>query len=168
MKLATFAIALAVPAAAAADTLPKPVQVMECLVGTWKGGGTLAMGKDKAKVTFALDCKRTSAKFGVLCTLAIGGMPQPYAETDLFGYEPNSDTYHWFSVTNAGETHDHAAKLAAGSSKIQWVYSGTQDGKPFKEVVDMDFAKDSQSFTVRSESFVAGASVAVLDGKVAK
>ena len=168
MKLITLALALAVPTLAAADTLPKPVQDMECLVGTWKGGGTLAMGKDKAKVTSALDCKRTSAKYGVLCTLAMGGMPQPYAETDLFGYEPNTDTYHWFSVTNAGETHDHAAKLAAGSSKIQWVYTGTQDGKPFKEVVDMEFAKDGKALTVRSESFVAGASVAVLDGKVAK
>ena len=25
-----------------------------------------------------------------------------YDETDLMGYEPNTNTYHWYSVTSAG------------------------------------------------------------------
>ena len=65
----------------------------------------------------------------MLCSLEMTGAPGmgTYAETDLFGYEPNSDTFHWYSVTNAGETHDHVAKAGDGS-KIQWVYTGSQEG----------------------------------------
>jgi hypothetical protein len=166
MKTALAAV-LALAASAAADPLPKQVQNMERLVGTWKGTGSLAMGKDKAKLGFTFACKRTSAKFGVLCSLEITGVPSMagYAETDLFGYEPNSDTYHWYSVTSAGETHDHVAKASDGS-KIQYVYTGTQEGKPLKEVIDMELGKDTIS--VRSETFIAGASVAVLEGKGTK
>lgn len=161
---------LALAATAHADALPKPVADMECLVGTWKATGTVSMGSDKpVKVQATWDCKRVSAKVGVLCKLELTGIPglATYAETDLFGYEPNSNMYHWFAVTNAGETHDHVAKLPDGS-KIQFVYTGTQEGKPFKEVIDMDFAKDSKAFTLRSETFVANASTSVFDIKAKK
>jgi len=160
-------IALAIPALAAADPLPKQVHNIERLVGTWKGTGSLAMGKDKAKLAFTFACKPTSAKFGVLCSLEITGVPSMagYAETDLFGYEPNTDTYHWYSVTSAGETHDHVAKAADGA-KLQYVFTGTQEGKPLKEVIDMELG--NTTISVRSETFVAGASVAVLEGKGTK
>src|SRR4051812_48783620 len=90
-----------IPALAAADPLPKQVTDMECLIGTWKGSGTMTMGKDKAKVDVTWTCKRTSAQFGVLCSARFTGIPglAAYEETDLFGYEPGSNTYHWFAVT---------------------------------------------------------------------
>lgn len=168
IKLVT--LALVAPALAAADPLPRPVQNMECLVGSWKGTGTVAMGKDKAKVDVQIDCKRTSAKFGVQCSDRFTGIPGValYEESDLFGYEPNTDSFHWYAVTNAGETHDHIMKNPGDTNKLQWVFTGTQEGKPFKEVIDMEIAKDDKSFTFRAETFVAGASTSVFDAKVHK
>ena len=158
-------LSLALPlTAAAAESLPKPVSEMECLVGNWKGGGSMTMGKEKAKVDATWNCKRTSAKFGVLCTLHLSGIPgvASYDETDLFGFEPNTNTYHWYSVTNAGETHDHVAKVTSGNT-IQFVFNGTQEGKAFKEVIDLAFGKDGKTVTGRGETFVAGASTSVLE-----
>jgi hypothetical protein len=168
-KIALIAALSLTPAVATADALPKPIQDMECLVGVWKASGTFTMGKDTFKVAATWDCKRTSAKHGVLCNLKLTGVPglPVYSETDLFGYEPNSNTYHWFSVTNAGETHDHVAPMTAGNA-IQFVYTGTQEGKPFKEQIDMVFAKDSKSFTLRAETFVAGSSTSLFDLKAKK
>jgi hypothetical protein len=90
-----------------------------------------------------------------------------YEETDLFGYEPNTDTYHWYSVTNAGETHDHVAKATAGN-KVRFVYTGTQEGKPFKEAVDFEFTKDARGFALRAETWLAGASTSVIELKARK
>ena len=165
--LATLAVLA--PLSAAADALPKPIADMECLVGTWKATGTVTMGKDKAKVDATWSCARTSAENGVLCKLRLTGIPglAAYEETDLFGYEPGTSTYHWFSVTNAGETHDHVAKAPA-SNKIQFVHTGTQEGKPFREVIDMDFAKDAKAMTLRAETFVAGTSTSVFEIKAKK
>jgi hypothetical protein len=156
---------------ARAEEQPKPIADLERFVGTWKATGAVTMGKDTAKVSASWSCKRTSAKAGVLCALDLKGIPglPVYAETDLFGYEANTNTYHWFSVTNAGETHDHVAKVASiDVPKLQYVFTGTQDGKPFKEVIDLEFAKDNKSFSLRTETFVAGASTAVFDMKATK
>jgi hypothetical protein len=156
-------LALAAPVAAFAEPLPKPVADMDCLVGRWKGSGSMAMGKDTAKVQATWDCSRTSAQFGVMCRFHVTGIPgvPSYEETDLMGYEPNTDKYHWYSVTNAGETHDHVASVPKGDA-IQFVFEGTQDGKPLKEVIDLKFSNNSKVVTGVAETFVAGASVSVL------
>jgi hypothetical protein len=158
------ALSFVVPVTAAADPLPKPVSDMECLVGSWKGGGSLTSGKDKAKLDATWTCKRTSAQFGVSCTFQVTGIPgvAVYDETDLMGYEPNTKLYHWYSVTNAGETHDHIAKVPTGNT-TQFVFNGTQEGKPFKEVIELTFSKDEKNVRGRAETFVAGTSRSVMD-----
>jgi hypothetical protein len=168
-KLIALVPLFALTTTAGADSLPKPIADMECLVGTWKGTGTVTMGSDKAKVELTWACKRTSAKFGVQCNARITGVPglAVYEETDLFGYEPGTNKYHWFSVTNAGETHDHVASVTDGP-KIQFVHTGTQEGKAFKEVIDMELAKDSKSMVLRAETFLAGASTSVFEIKAKK
>jgi hypothetical protein len=155
---------LAVPATAAADPLPKPVADMECLVGSWKGSGSMTLGKDQAKIDATWTCKRTSGRFGVLCTFRVTGLPGPgaYEETDLFGYEPNTNTYHWYSVTNAGEAHDHVAKPPSDDT-IEFVFDGMQEGKPFKEVIRLAFSHDGKSVAGHVEGFVAGASASVME-----
>lgn len=165
MMLAALSLA---PLAVSADPAPKPVEKLNVLVGTWKGGGSMVMGKDTAKLEVVIDCKPTSAKFGVLCTLHATGMPgMTYEETDLFGYEPNSDTYHWYSVTNAAETHDHVAKPPSGDH-LAFQYTGTQAGKPLIEAIGFDFSKDGKSLAFKSETTVAGTAVAIMDVKVRK
>lgn len=155
-------VLVAAPALAAAP-LPKQVSEMDCIVGSWKGAGSLTMGKDKASIAATWDCKRTSSQYGVLCTFHVTGIPgvAMYDETDLMGYEPNSNTYHWYSVTNAGETHDHVAKPST-SNTIEFVYNGTQDGKPFKEVIDLTFSADSKTISGTCETFSAGVSQSVM------
>jgi hypothetical protein len=162
MKNIILTASLLLPLTAAADPLPKPVEGMECLVGTWKGAGSVSMGKDKAKIAATWTCKRVSASWGVLCTLHATGIPglAAYEETDLMGYEPNTDTYHWYAVTNGGETHDHVASPSEG--KLQFIYNGVQEGKPFKEVLELEIGKDDKTVTGRSESFVGGVSQGVL------
>lgn len=157
MTMMAVVVGLAVPSVARAD------EKLDRLVGTWKATGAITMGKDSAKTTATWTCKHTASKAGVACDLELKGVPglAVYAEHDLFGFEPNTGTYHWFSVTNAGETHDHVAKAMDG--KTQFVFTGTQEGKPFKEVIDLDMAKDGKSFTLRAETFVANASTSVFD-----
>lgn len=169
MKNIILLCAVLAPLAAAADPLPKPVEGMECLIGTWKGSGTVAMGKDKAKIDATWTCSRVSAKWGVLCTFHVTGIPgvAAYEETDLMGYEPNTNTYHWYSVTNGGETHDHVAPASDGN-KQQFVFNGVQEGKPFKEVIDLEMSKDSKQATGHVETFVGGASASVLEIKLRK
>ena len=153
--------ALLVPALAAADT-----KDYDNFVGSWKGAGKMTMGKDVAKVDLKIECKRTAADAAVACTMHAGNVPGlgNYEESDLFGFEPNTSTYHWYAVTNAGEVHDHTTKSLG--AKSQWVFEGTQEGKPLKETIDMSFSKDTMSF--KSVVTVGGTQVAMLEGEVKK
>jgi hypothetical protein len=156
---------IALPLSAAAeDAPPKPAPELARLVGTWKGTGSLAMGSDRAKIDATWICKETSSRFGVLCTLHVTGMPgmARYEETDLMGYEPNTTTYHWYSVTNAAETHDHVAK-GWNHGAAQFVFTGTQAGKSLKEVIDLAVEQDGKGLTGHVETFLAGASASVMD-----
>jgi hypothetical protein len=155
------ALALATVGTARAGNPPPPKEAkdMSCLVGSWKGTGSMTMGKDKVDgVKLSWTCKPTSGQWGVSCNAVFTGIPgmDKYEETDLFGYEPGTGKYHWFSVTNAGETHE-------------FVHNGVQEGKPFKEVVQLTFkGKNDSTIDVRSESFVDGKSTSVLTGSAHK
>lgn len=156
---------------AAAEDLPKPIADLERFVGTWKGSGTITMGKDVVKASAAWTCKRVSAKAGVQCALELKGIPgvPVAAETDLFGWDPGSNSYHWFAVTNLGETHDHVGKVAGlDEPKLQFVYNGTQEGKPMKEVIDFTFEPGNKAFAIRAETSVGGTSVSVMELKAKK
>ncbi|HEY6876698.1 MAG TPA: hypothetical protein VI299_01715 [Polyangiales bacterium] len=154
----TCVAALMLPSLAVAEELPKPVAALEALVGEWKGQGTMATPEGTATVQASWSCRRVSARFGVSCNLRVTGIPNlaSYDETDLMGYEPNTDTYHWYSVTNVGETHDHVAS----HQPSEFVFEGTQAGQPLKEVIQLSLA--GRTVRGRAETFVAGASVSVL------
>jgi len=162
-------LALVLPASADADSLPKPVSDLGCVVGNWKGSGTFQAGTERAKIKATWNCKRTSAEFGVTCVFSVTGIPgvARYEETDLFGFEPNTRQYHWYSVTNAGETHDHVAQIPTGNS-VQFVFNGVQDGKPLQETIDLVFSDDSKSASGRAETFVGGESTSVLELQLKK
>jgi len=162
-KLIATLVAMA-PVAALAEPVPKPVSDMDCLVGNWKGTGSMTMGKDKAKINATWTCKRISSQFGVSCTFHVTGIPGVplYDEADLMGYEPNTNLYHWFTVTNAGETHDHVAKVPSGNS-LEFVFNGTQGGKPLKEIIALTFSNDSKTVTGRAETFVGGETASVME-----
>src|SRR5579872_1894847 len=151
LSLSLLLLSGAAHAASKAPPLPKPIKDMDCLVGKWNGTATMKMGPDTANVKITWDCRRSPGDFGVACKAEMTGIPglAVYHEADLFGYDPGGNKYHWFSVTNGGETHDHVASVPDGNT-LQFVYNGVQDGKPFKEVIDMIFADDSKSFALTS------------------
>jgi hypothetical protein len=152
-----------------ADAPPQEVKDMLSMVGTWKGAATLTMGADTAKVKVAMTCQPAAGEWGVQCRTQFTGMPGGgiYLETDLFGYEPGTKKFHWFSVTNMGETHDHVSDGIKGNL-IEFVHHGVQEGKPLKEVIRMNFSENCQQFDLRSETMLAGQVVAVLDGHAHK
>src|SRR4051812_2691312 len=131
-KMTVFSLTLVAltAAAARADGPPRQLADLDKLVGTWKGTGKLTLGKDVAKVDIRIDCKKTPGDGGLACQLHGTGFPglPAYEESDLFGFEPNTNLFHWYAVTNAGEVHDHVAKAFGSAS--DWVYEGTMDGKP--------------------------------------
>ena len=137
---------------------PAEVKNMGCLVGEWKGVGQMTMGDTKAELKLAISCKWQSGGYGVACQARFTGPPAlgTLEETDLFGYEPNTRKYHWFSVTSMGETHDHIAEPPSGNV-IDWVFNGTQEQKPYKETVRMEFSADSKQLSFKSDTFVGGA-----------
>lgn len=160
--------ALAGEQATASGDLPKQVEQMECLVGEWRGTASMTMGTDKAKLEVSLSCARTSGGYGVMCKTRFTGLPTgPYEETDLFGYDPHTDKYHWFSVTNAGEAHDHVADVPKGAT-INWVYRGKMDGKKFTETIAMTFNKDSTKISFVNDGIVGKRKLWTMTGKLTK
>jgi hypothetical protein len=169
LRMLATAVAVAAPAFAKADAPPPEVKEMASMVGTWKGAATLAMGPEKTSLKVTMTCHAASAGWGVQCQTHFTGMPggATYQEADLFGFEPNTRKFHWFSVTNMGETHDHVSD-GIKENKIAFVHNGTQDGKPMREVIDMTFGENCKSFDLRAETTVGGQVVAVLDGHASK
>jgi len=150
---------------------PKETKGMECMLGNWRGTGSMAMGKDKIDgVKMSFDCKRTSGAWGVACNGVMTGIPgfDKLEESDLFGYDPGAGKYHWFAVTNAGETHDHVGMPSKGDT-LEFVYNGVQEGKPMKEVLQLTFKGPKEStLDLRAETFVDGKSMSVLTGTAHK
>lgn len=159
---------LAAAGSARGDDLPKEVKEIGCLAGAWKFAGSTSMGGQRAAVRGTWKCSPTPGHFGVSCNIVMTGVPgmAQYIETDLFGYDPGAGKYHWFSVTNAGETHDHVGAMV-GANEARFQYDGIQDGKPFREIITLAFHGE-KALHVRSESFVGGKSVALMEGDARK
>jgi hypothetical protein len=162
-------LALAGQAGGAAPAVPAEVKNMNCLVGEWKGAGQLTMGDTKAEMKMAISCKWQSGGHAVACQTKFTGPPAvgTLEESDLFGFEPNTRKYHWFSVTSLGEVHDHVAEIPNGEV-IDWVFNGTQEGKPYKEAIRFEFSKDSKQLGFRTDITVGGAAQGSLTGTLKK
>jgi hypothetical protein len=48
-------------------------------------------------------------------------------------------------------------------NKIQFAYTGVQEGKPYKELINLEFSDDSRTVVGRAETFVGGASTSVME-----
>lgn len=139
----TLALAVALAALISVDAqaqdVPEAVATLQQLVGSWTGSGTFTGGESPAEIAIALECETVSGNLGVLCQTEISGLPGmgTVSETDLFGYDPAGGLVHWFSVTSAGETHDHAGGFMGNALVVEYI-SG-MDGQLFSERVEMTF-----------------------------
>jgi len=156
------------PAASSKPELPSEVKAMHCLVGDWTGSATGKMGADPLSARLSLSCSETSGGFGVQCKTRFTGLPGgPAEETDLFGFDPGQRKYHWFSVTNQGETHDHVAEIPKGDT-LRFVYDGVQDGKPAREVITLKVSEDHHNLEFQNTYTVGGQVVLTLSGRGTK
>lgn len=135
---------LGAPTAFAADSAQaKVIKDLDCLVGTWSGVGQSQEGAETHTVHFEYTCKESSGGFGVSCHLTMTGIPGfTYQSDDLWGYDPGGGKVHWYTVTNAGETHDHAGVIEGNAFVAAYV--GRQDGKPMRENIRMEFHGDNE------------------------
>jgi hypothetical protein len=151
--------------------LPKEVQAMYCLVGDWTSqNGQATLDGKKHKVDFTVSCAPTSGGFGLLCQAKfdIQGMGH-LEETDLFGYDPGQDRYHWFSVTGMGETHDHVALPPKDKDPtITFAYAGLKGGKPMQEVIHLTFNADASKIEFRNDGVVGGQPAWLLSATMVK
>jgi hypothetical protein len=132
------AITLPALSSATESTLP-PAAAFYTLIGKWQGQGEFGeTGQPPAMLALNLECQKTSAGFGVSCHMQASNKEMAIAETDLFGYDPVSNTFHWYSVTNTGETHDHKAQWT-DTHTMKANYTWTQEGAKMAENITFKF-----------------------------
>jgi hypothetical protein len=122
---------------AAAGGTPEPVQKLARMAGTWKGKGTVKMGKDTISISGTWTCQQGAGGFGIRCAFAAKGMPglALYEEMDIMGFDPGDGLVHWYSVTNAGETHDHRGGWQGDTLAV--TFTGPKDGLLYTERVEI-------------------------------
>jgi hypothetical protein len=164
--LAAALLVAALPALA--DAVPQASKDLQCLVGNWKGTGVMHMPDgSKANAQVSIDCKSAAGGLGVACHTRMTGIPgmAAYEEDDLFGYNAGDGLVHWFSITSAGETHDHKGGIA--DNAFVGVYEGPQGGQLFQETVSLAF-EGEKKMKFRSASLLAGKDQGVLEGTLTK
>ena len=70
-----------------------------------------------------------------VATMPDGGQ---YKSHNIMGYDAGGKKVHVFSVTNAGETHDHKGTWKDAKTLVVQ-YDGTWEGKPFVEKISLTF-----------------------------
>lgn len=138
---------------------PKEVQVIHRMVGTWTAkNAQLTMGGKTRKTDVTMVCASTAGGHGVLCNskLIVEGLGV-IEETDLFGYDAESDRYHWYAVTTRGEAHDHVAMPpTAKNPSLVFAHSGFQTALPMQEVLRLTFNADATKIEFRNDGLVGG------------
>lgn len=139
--LLALTITLPLPALSSADenAMMPAAAPFYALVGNWQGKGEFGeTGQTPAKLVLNFQCQKTSAGWGVSCQMKASNKDMAMSETDLFGHDPVSNTFHWYAVTNTGETHDHQAKWLDAHTMMA-SYSWTQEGANMAENITMKF-----------------------------
>ena len=149
----------------AADA-PAEVRGMGGLIGTWEGTGTARMGTQSSNIHFRWACDAASGGYAVRCAFSMTGIPgmASYEETDLMGWNPNDRLYHWYSVTNAGEVHDHWGSCDGTTTTFQ--FQGMVDGKLFVERIAM--VVDGARLRFHAVTTEGSAETSVLDGNATR
>jgi len=137
------------------------------MAGDWHGKGTMKDGGKSFPIAGSMNCVETSGGAGVRCETKFTGVPgmPSYEETDLFGYDPGDGLVHWFSVTNAGETHDHKGGFSGNVLSVTHV--GPQTGQLFAECITMTW-KDPKTLHVEARVFVGSTRGPVFDFTVTR
>src|SRR5262245_8689324 len=110
---------------------PKPqLEALRSLIGSWTGKGTLDTDGKTHQLTMTWDCVESSGAAGVRCKATLLCIPNfTYQFDDLWGYSAQDGLTHWYTVTNAGEVHDHRGHFDMTGGLLQ--ADITTEGKVF-------------------------------------
>jgi hypothetical protein len=123
--------------ALAAGDQPSAAQLaIRQLAGKWTGKGTIQAEGKTHKVTMTWDCATAAAGAGTKCKGVIVGIPGfTYELDDLWGYSAADGLVHWYTITNAGEVHDHQGHLDATGGQVS--AHVPMNGKLLSEVITL-------------------------------
>jgi hypothetical protein len=140
-KLAAFAgfVVASTPALSADPPPPPEVQQLFVFAGAWRGKLELVQpGQPAQTLDFQFDCKAVEAAWAVTCSAVEKGADGTTTEADVLGYDPNDKLVHFFTVDNAGETHDHKGRWTSADT-LALEHTGTLEGKPLAEKLTIVF-----------------------------
>ena len=137
------------------------------LVGSWSGEAeTMESGKAPSKSRVTIDCREASGGWAVRCNAAFVSPEMKYLETDLFGYDAVTGKVHMYSVTNAGEVHDHAGTWE-DPARLTVEHRGPSSGGDLIEAIKLNFeGKNALAFDVVTT--VAGSTAATMRGRLTR
>jgi len=137
---ASAALVLTSASVLCADPPPPPeVQQLFVFAGAWRGKLELVQpGQPAQTLDFQFDCKAVEAAWAVTCSAVEKGADGTTTEADVLGYDPNAKLVHFFTVDNAGETHDHKGRWTSADT-LALEHTGTLEGKPFSEKLTIVF-----------------------------
>ncbi len=117
-----------------------PAKDLHRFVGKWKGSGTMTERGESHAIQAKYKCRKAAGGFAVACEFKIKGVPgmAEYTSADIWGYDANDASVHWYVVTNGGETHDHKGKLTAEGFRGRYE-STTKEGRPLIEDIAFTF-----------------------------
>ena len=140
--------ALATTSLAHADD-PKPspqLEAIRSLIGSWTGKGSMMTEGKTHQITMTYDCTESAGAAGVKCKCVINGIPGfAYTFDDLWGYSEQDKLTHWYTVTNAGEVHDHRGHFDMTGGLLQ--IEVPVEGKLFSEIIAFKRKGKSLGFT---------------------
>jgi hypothetical protein len=152
----------AVARAEAADPGAAQRAAIKRFVGAWHGKGTVKDGGKTYPIDATIECVETSGGAGVRCSDRFTGIPgvAVYEESDLIGYDPGDGLVHFYSVTNAGETHDHKGGISG--NVLSLMHSGPQAGQIFSECLMFTF-QNERTIHAEARSFLGAGRGGVLE-----
>ena len=127
---------------------PMAIAALDPLLGTFEGDVTMMQDGKSIKGRAQHNNSGISSGWGFLMeediTMEDGSK---YTSHNIIGYDAGGKKVHVFSVTNAGETHDHKG-VWKDAKTITLEYDGTWEGKPYveKAVLTID-GRDSYTLT---------------------
>jgi hypothetical protein len=166
-------LALSTPALAAddkkADAPPPPPpeskKTVDAFLGKWALDGSLTPNgaKEPFKLKGTMECKKAAGGLAVNCTMTAKA-PAPIGTMELaalFGYDASRKEVHMFSMTSAGEVHDHKGTWKDDKTLDLGTLNYTEGGKPATETLVFTWA-DPKTLTFKSVT--TGEQASTFDG----
>jgi hypothetical protein len=111
--------------------LPEKARVLHRLIGDWKMHGKGHMDGDEFDMDGSWCESPTASGFGLSGRWQVvdpEGKYPTYHESDLWGYDSETDTFHYLYVDNAGQVRDFTGRLVE-PDKLELSREDLQDGK---------------------------------------